>query len=196
MNLPNLITLGRLGTSIALFSNLIALRQDVLASRQSLSWVALGIFVLTATTDWLDGHLARRRGEVTVLGRMMDPFVDKVLICGTLVFLVALTPQVWPPWMVVVIVVREFLVSGIRGYMESRGINFAAKMVGKVKMVLQCVAVSATLLLLAVGDPDRGQPPWLATTCLLAAWAALLSTVYSGWIYTRVFYRTLRADET
>jgi CDP-diacylglycerol--glycerol-3-phosphate 3-phosphatidyltransferase len=194
MNLPNRITLGRLGTSVALFASLVALQQNLLSSQRLLAWIALGIFALTATTDWLDGYLARRRNEVTVLGRMMDPFVDKVLICGTLIFLVAMAPRIWPPWMVVVIVVREFLVSGIRGYMESRGINFAAKTVGKVKMVLQCLAAGATLLLFAVGDPGRAKPPWLATMCPLLAWAALLSTVYSGWVYTRVFYGGLRAD--
>jgi len=188
VNLPNRITLSRLAASLALFVILFALQARVSADGRLLSWLAFATFVVTAATDWLDGYLARKRDEVTALGRMMDPFVDKVVVCGSLIFLTVMSPRLVPPWMVVVVVCREFLVSGIRAYMEAQGVAFGARMAGKVKMVLQCVAVSALLLLHAVGDPERGQPPWLAATCLASVWAALISTVYSGWVYARAFY--------
>jgi CDP-diacylglycerol--glycerol-3-phosphate 3-phosphatidyltransferase len=187
MNLANRITLGRLGTSVALFATLTLLQHGLLADAQPAAWAAFAIFALTAVTDWFDGHVARSRGQVTVLGRMMDPFVDKVLVCGTLIFLTAMSPRLWPPWMVVVIVAREFLVSGIRSYMESQGISFAARWVGKVKMVLQCLAVGATLLLYAAGDPVAREPGWLVGATVALAWLALASTVHSGWVYTRLF---------
>ena len=191
MNLPNRITLGRLATSVALFVGLVVQEQEWLPGEPLVPWFAFGVFVLTAGSDWFDGHIARARGEVTVLGRMMDPFVDKVLVCGTLIFLTSMTPDLWPPWMVVVIVSREFLVSGIRGYMESQGISFAAKMEGKVKMVLRCLAAGATLLLYAVTGSTQVEPTWFTRTCLVLAWVALLSTVYSGWVYARVFHANL-----
>lgn len=191
-NLPNRITLARLLSSLALFGVLTFMDEKELAgSHHRLSWVAWGLFVLTAATDWLDGYLARKRGEVTTLGRIMDPFVDKVVICGTFIFLASMTPEIVSPWLVVVIVSREFFVNGIRGYMESRGIAFAARMAGKIKMTLQSLAAGGVLLLIAIGDVPAREPRWLHLLCTGLVWAALVSTLYSGWIYARIAFRHL-----
>lgn len=87
ITLANRITLARLGTSVLLFALLTALPAVGEAAHGIVAWCAYAVFTVTAASDWLDGHFARKRHEVTVLGRMMDPFVDKVLVCGSLVLL-------------------------------------------------------------------------------------------------------------
>ncbi len=145
-------------------------------------WTSLVLFVLAAGTDWLDGWYARRYHQVTVLGRIMDPFADKIVICGTFIFLVAepaLSTEWYGlhAWMAVVIVGREMLVTVLRSFIELSGGDFSAKMAGKVKMALQCVAAGAALVLLAVELLLR---PGSARSSLISLWAAVLSTVQSG----------------
>jgi CDP-diacylglycerol--glycerol-3-phosphate 3-phosphatidyltransferase len=198
-NLPNRITFGRLGLSVALFAILGAMQEDLVPWNGAWGWAAFLLFAIAAATDWLDGYLDRRYGLVTALGRIMDPFVDKVVVCGTFIFLCAPTPTLFPttitwiaPWMVVVIVGREFLVSALRGFMESRGVNFQADMPGKVKMFLQCLAIGGVLLfrcLPVTEDHVTAGPAWavdalefLIPTLL---WLTLASTIYSGWYYIR-----------
>ena len=111
---------------------------------------SLVLFVIAAGTDWLDGYFARKYGQVTTLGRILDPFADKVIVCGTFIFLAAIpdikdVPWGLQPWMVVVIVGRELLVTALRSFIEERGADFSAKMSGKLKMVLQCVAAGVCL---------------------------------------------------
>jgi CDP-diacylglycerol--glycerol-3-phosphate 3-phosphatidyltransferase len=184
-NLPNRITLARLLLSLGLFVILVSIQAGQVDPHGAWGWVAFFVFVSAAASDWVDGWLARKLGLVTVFGRIMDPFVDKVVVCGSFVLLAALHPGSVPPWMVVVIVGREFFVNSIRGFMESRGISFAAETPGKVKMVLQCLAIGGVLFHMAVGDPRRQHPEWLAWLVLVLMWAALLSTVHSGWFYAR-----------
>lgn len=191
LNLPNRITLSRLFLSLALFGILAAVQQGGIVAPGGWGWVAFLIFVVAAATDWVDGFVARRYGMVTVFGRIMDPFVDKVIVCGTFVSLSALHPAVVPPWMVVVIVGREFFVNSIRGFMESRGVSFAAEFPGKVKMFIQCLAASAVLLLMAIGDPDAFEPAWLGWLARVLMWATLASTVHSGWFYARKAFARL-----
>lgn len=99
--------------------------------------IALGLFVVTALTDMLDGVIARRYGLVTVFGRIADPFADKVLVVGCFIFLLALPQSPIQPWMVVVIISREFLVSGLRGFIEGQGGKFGAILWGKLKVTSQ-----------------------------------------------------------
>ena len=159
-NLPNQLTSLRLILSVILFC-LIAWEQYL---------VSLVLFVIAAGTDWLDGYFARKYGQVTTLGRILDPFADKVIVCGTFIFLVAilaalpdikheLRPWGLQPWMVVVIVGRELLVTALRSFIEDRGVDFSAKMSGKLKMVLQCVAAGVCLFYLHDYDPQRPRPP-------------------------------------
>jgi CDP-diacylglycerol--glycerol-3-phosphate 3-phosphatidyltransferase len=154
MNIPNILTTIRFFFAIAVFYFISIGGYDL----------ALLFFVLASVTDFLDGWWARKFNQITVFGRVMDPFADKFLICGVLIFLVSL-PQLtglgdrsysWAwlmlkPWMVVVIVGRELLVTSLRAVVESAGNDFSAKWIGKVKMWFQCIAIISCFLFLAGG---------------------------------------------
>ena len=155
LNLPNQITMSRLGLAIVFFILLSQYSQR--EPRAGLLDVAVVLFIVAASTDILDGYLARKRGEVTALGRVLDPLVDKVLVCGT--FVLFLGPQFVDEtgqnvtrvsaWMVVVIVGRELLVTGLRGFNESLGISFGASVYGKLKMWMQSIAAPVILFIVA-----------------------------------------------
>lgn len=106
--------------------------------------VAVGIFLVAASTDWLDGYLARTRGQVTTLGKLLDPIADKLLTVSAFIALVEL--GVAPAWMIVVIVGREFAVSGMRSIASARGVVIEASRWGKFKMVSQVVAITLLIL--------------------------------------------------
>ncbi len=180
MNLPNQITIARLVVSIILFV-LFPFQQYV---------AALICFLVAAGTDWLDGYLARKHNLVTKLGRILDPFADKILICGVFIFLAAEPRSQIAAWMAVVVVGRELLVTALRSFMEEQGADFSAKMAGKLKMVFQCLSVIISLCLLAT-NPDS-TPQWLPIAALVAAWVAVISTVYSGAGYVISAARLLR----
>lgn len=148
------------------------------------------LFVIAGVTDILDGYLARRFHAVTAFGRVVDPFVDKIMVCGALVFFVgvdftrpidrAVISGVYP-WMVVVILTREFLITGIRGFSELSGVPFAASFSGKLKMLVQTVAVCWILQKVAhFPDKDTGWTCWGRD---LLVWAMLVLTVISGLAY-------------
>ncbi len=103
------------------------------------SIVAAAIFILISCTDWLDGYLARSRGEVTDFGKFMDPLADKILVAAALISLVEL--RALPTWVVLVILAREFIVSGVRMMAASKGVVIAASMLGKFKTVFQMIAI-------------------------------------------------------
>jgi CDP-diacylglycerol--glycerol-3-phosphate 3-phosphatidyltransferase len=163
-------------------------------------WASLVLFVIAAGTDWLDGYFARRYGQVTTLGRILDPFADKVIICGTFVFLLVApgmlaTPYGLRAWMVVAIVGRELLVTALRSFIEDRGGDFSAKMSGKLKMLLQCIAAGAGIYYLSYFDPALPTipaPGWVWMVFVASLWAAVLLTVYSGLIYIHAAVRLLR----
>jgi CDP-diacylglycerol--glycerol-3-phosphate 3-phosphatidyltransferase len=98
---------------------------------------AFGLFIATALTDMLDGMIARRYGLVTTFGRIADPFADKVLAIGSFIFLLCFPDSYLKPWMVVIIISREFLVSGLRGFIEGQGRQFPAMIWGKTKVTSQ-----------------------------------------------------------
>lgn len=108
-------------------------------SNQTKSLVAAFIFILISCTDWLDGYLARSRGEVTNFGKFMDPLADKILVCAALLALVELS--VLPAWPVLIILAREFIVSGIRMVAADKGVVIAASWYGKAKTVTQIIAI-------------------------------------------------------
>jgi CDP-diacylglycerol--glycerol-3-phosphate 3-phosphatidyltransferase len=166
-------------------------------------WGAFALFVVTAATDSLDGYLARRMGDVSVFGRIADPFVDKILILGSMVFLLGIpgTTSVLPPWTVAVTLARELLVTALRGAIEGAGGNFQAGAWGKWKMVAQCMAIGGVLLdgagfaLVRWSVIDFGPGP-----AAHAAWSlarvvcvgAALITAASGVEYAIRAIRTLR----
>jgi CDP-diacylglycerol--glycerol-3-phosphate 3-phosphatidyltransferase len=139
--------------------------------------VALTIFLTAASTDWLDGFLARRRGEVTTLGQLLDPIADKLLTVSAFISLVEL--RFAPAWMVVVIVGREFVVNGMRSIAATRGTVIAASPWGKFKTVSQVVAIS---LLILTKTLDR----W-AFLGVVALWLVMLLALVSAADYFRRF---------
>lgn len=188
-NLPNQLTSMRLMLAVVTFA--------FIAYGYYLTSFVL--FVIAASTDWLDGYFARKYGQVTTLGRILDPFADKVIVCGTFIFLVAVPETTAVPWglrawMVVVIVGRELLVTALRSFFEDRGSDFSAKWSGKWKMALQCVAAGAGLLYLYLvgNDAEQAVPGWCWATLVVSTWAAVLLTIYSGIVYVAAAVRLLR----
>ena len=169
---PNVISLVRLVLAIILFAVI-----EEAAGGQPL--VALMLFVVAAATDWVDGWYARRFNQVSRLGRIFDPLVDKVIVCGTFVLLADRTGSALLPWMAVVIVVRELVVTAIRAEMERAGRDFSAGWAGKLKMVLQCVAIGLEL-------GSRVWPSLAAGGITIhqaagaIAWLAVITTIWSG----------------
>jgi len=108
--------------------------------------VASGVFILASITDGLDGYLARRRGQVTTLGMLLDPLADKLMIAAAFITLVQIAPELVAAWMAVIIIGREFLVSGLRSIAAQEGFTIQASDLGKFKMVVQIVAVVAVIL--------------------------------------------------
>lgn len=108
--------------------------------------VASVLFVLASITDGLDGYLARRRGQITTMGMLLDPLADKIMVTGAVVALVAYNPQVMKVWIAVVIIAREFLISGLRSIASSEGYTIQASDLGKLKTVVQIVSVTSAIL--------------------------------------------------
>lgn len=141
-----------------------------------------GIYLAAVLTDWLDGTLARKWNVVSVFGRIADPFADKIIISGSFVLFLPLGSDVLPiePWMVVVMLAREYLVTGIRGYAESQGIEFSASIWGKLKMIFQSFCVGCLLFYLA-NQPYAPKNSGIVLSILV--WLTLLSTIGSGIVY-------------
>ncbi len=165
--------------------------------------VCFWLFIVAAGSDFVDGMLARKLGEVSVFGRIADPLVDKMLTIGTLIVLLTV-PELrrWlPSWAVALIFTREILVTAVRGQIEGAGVNFQALPVGKYKMVLQCGAAAALILVMTGTSWVRDEIPFLAwlpgeegqwNLAYFGVWAALLLTVVSGVIYALRAKRALR----
>lgn len=173
LNVPNLITLSRLVLAVVVFW---------LIDRGRNWTLSCLVFVIAAATDALDGHIARKFGLITKLGRVLDPFVDKVIIGGTFVFLMKQPESGIDAWMTIAVLGREMFVTSLRSMLEQEGRDFSAVWSGKIKMVLQCVAVVASLLYLEFGRDSAFETElWVALKVLL--WSTVAVTLYSGWIY-------------
>lgn len=204
-NLPNALTVARLVFSIAFFAAL-SLYQFP-DKRPVLLDVALFLFIVAAVTDWLDGALARKWKVTSVFGRIMDPVCDKVLVIGAFVLLagpmfsydpmihIPPSPMDAPPpnlpafrmisgvypWMVVLILGRELLVTAIRGLMEAQGVAFGASWSGKAKMILQSIAVP--IIIFIIGHMSPIENNWAMVVRDILVYLTLLITVISGWPY-------------
>ena len=187
-NVPNQITMLRLVLSIVVFV-LIPLELYI---------PALIIFAVAAGTDWVDGYYARKYDQVTQLGRILDPFCDKIIICGSYILLsvqmrdiqaesLGLSVQI-AGWMAVVVVGRELLVTALRGFIEQHGGDFSAKFSGKLKMVFQCAAVIGSLAVLS--NPTESSDA-LRVTTLILIWLSVVSTIYTGIIYIQAAIKTI-----
>jgi CDP-diacylglycerol--glycerol-3-phosphate 3-phosphatidyltransferase len=175
MNLPNSLTLARIF--------LVPFVVVVLLTRPS-HWTIWGVslFLGAALTDLLDGYLARRRKQVTTLGRLLDPIADKLLISSALVSLVQLGFA--PAWMVTIILGREFAVSGLRSIAASEGFTIDVSTLGKGKMVLQVAAVVGLIL-------GHEHPGWVMQTAKILLWAVVLSALISMVQYFVEFWSKL-----
>jgi len=143
---------------------------------------AVGVFLLAAITDLLDGYLARKRGQITTLGILLDPIADKLLTSAAFISLVEL--HLVPAWMVVIIVGREFAVSGLRSIASAEGYLVEASDLGKTKMVFQVVAITVIIL-------QSGRFPALHPLGEVLLWAVVLFAVASAMQYFWNFWKRL-----
>ena len=174
-NLPNALTLFR----IFLVPFLVVVLLTKFTGRE---FVGLGIFLVAAVTDFLDGWVARRRKQTTRLGALLDPIADKLLMSSAFISLVEMDPKHVPAWMVVIIIGREFAVSGLRSIASQQGVTIAASPLGKGKMVSQVVAISLLIL-----GYELGQFRIIGTVAL---WVVMVFALASGVDY---FVRFARA---
>ena len=164
MNLPNKLTVGRM----------IAVPFFIAAYMMGYYPVALVLFCLASATDALDGSIARKRGLVTNFGKIMDPLADKILVYSALCLFIE--SGLIKSWMLIIILAREFIVAGMRTVAASEGRVLAAGMSGKIKTVLQMVAV--ILYLFGLSVPSIGNTVIMIANVIF--WAALTMTIYSG----------------
>lgn len=180
LNLPNKITISRIILiPIFLIFMLVPFNfGDIYIINESISvshFIGALIFILASSTDWIDGHLARKHNLVTNLGKFLDPLADKLLVSAALIVLVEL--QLAPSWMVIVIISREFAVTGLRLVAAGEGVVMAAGQMGKLKTVFQIIAISALLL---HNVPFKGFGIPLGDITL---WIAVILTIISGLDY-------------
>jgi len=186
MNLPNSITLSRIATVPLLIwilspafphnhatTGMAGGEQEVIASV---------VFILASITDGLDGYLARKRRQITTLGMLLDPLADKLMVTAAYIILVAYNPRVVPPWIAVIIIGREFLVSGLRSIAASEGFTIEASEIGKLKTVIQIVSVVAAILAHRwdywLWFPHTGQG-FVIAVHMIAMWSIYWMTIVS-----------------
>lgn len=179
-NIPNKVTAARFLLSIVVFV-LIPLNYYL---------AALIIFSVAVMTDWVDGYWARRLGQVSKLGRILDPLVDKIIICGTFIVLAIKPDSGIAVWVATVVLCRELLVTALRSFIEQRGGDFSANKAGKLKMVLQCAAIIASLIVLTYGRDES--PSGMIWASRVFVWIAVISTVQSGLGYALAASKYLR----
>jgi len=177
-NLPNQLTAGRLVLGIFLF---VLIEHD--------QWIlSIAVFGLADFTDGRDGYVSCRQGLISTLGRNLDPLVDKVVICGAYIFLMKHEQAGLSPWMVVMVVAREFIITGLRGFIENLGATFGADWLGKIKMVLQCAALFAIFLALYEKNDVFD---WARDIFI---WWMLIATALSGLQYLWRAFALLKKD--
>ena len=192
---PNIITISRLVLAITIL--ILIGRTDRHNVSSSYLDTIFGLFLLAMTSDWLDGYLARKFHAKSQLGRMLDPFVDKVLICGMFVLLCGAD---WSekaflfsgdrngiglaPWMTLIIILRELLVSLLRGFGEAAGLDYSAKWIGKIKLLIQTTTLAIILFVFS----HLRNTTWclhFRDACILIT---MILTVYSSVAYLRMTF--------
>lgn len=176
LNVPNTLSLIRLVLSFVVFL-LIGYQQFRAANL---------IFLFAVATDWVDGYWARKYNQVTKFGRVLDPFVDKIIICGTFIYLAANPDSRVSAGAATIVVGRELLVTALRSMIEGKGGDFSAKQLGKWKMVAQCAAAVSSMILLQLGKDHVVSQTWLAYTTIGLVWFAVAITIVSGAEYVKL----------
>ena len=187
VNLPNSITLSRIFSIPLLIWILTTGRFSSLDGTKEL--LASAVFIAAAITDGIDGYLARKRGQITTMGMLLDPLADKLLIAAAFIVLVQFNPSLVPAWIAVVIIGREFLVSGLRSIAASEGFTIEASDLGKFKMVVQIVSVVAVIL-------DHRWKEWpigpyifsVHWVAFLAIWFMVVLSLVSAFDYFKAFW--------
>lgn len=174
-NVPNVLTISRVPLTIVL----------CVFIECRLWFAALVTFIVASMTDWIDGWWARKFNQMSAFGRVFDPLTDKILLGSAFVFLVAVPESAMQAWMAAVVIGRELLITGVRGYVESLGKKFGADWFGKLKTILQCVWLLAVLVYLTlrqqVPDSSLLGPVEMLHYGLL--YAMIAATVLSGLQY-------------
>ena len=161
MNLPNKLTMFRV---ILIPFFVVFLLVDITSVD---NWIALAIFIIASLTDLLDGKIARKYNLVTNFGKFMDPLADKLLVCSALVCLVEL--EKIPAWVVIIIIAREFIISGFRLIASDNGVVIAASYYGKFKTTFQIL-----MICLMIADIEA-----ISTLTMVVMWIAVILTVVS-----------------
>ena len=178
MNLPNSLTIARIFLVPVLVSVLLTKFEGRLVLGLPVELVGAAIFGLASLTDWLDGYLARRRGQVTWVGQVLDPIADKLLTSAAFISLVQM--DLAPAWMVAIIVGREFAVTALRTLAHARGTAMPASPLGKIKMVSQVVAILALIL-------AHGEKREFLLIGQIALWVVMVTALVSAADYFRRF---------
>ena len=195
MNLPNKLTLLRIALAFVFIA---------LLSFENLACLIVGyvVFVMASITDYYDGKIARARNLVTNFGKLVDPVADKILVVAAFIMLMLLDDLHIPGWTVVVILGREFLITGARSLAAIDGIVIAANKYGKAKAVFQMVYICSFLAFVIIKDIlqfiyPEAVPVYGAILRPFSMWAAVavaLYTVYTGYQFARLNWRSLKLD--
>ncbi len=185
-NIPNILTLLRIAAIPVIVVQLLS------PSRDAGFWAA-AVFSAASVTDWLDGYLARRMGIVTVFGKFLDPIADKLIVMAALIMIIPYDRV--PAWMVLVILGREIIITGLRGIASSEGIVIAASDLGKFKTIFQIVAIIGLLLHYDYPWFFSVNHPLLVVNMhhvgMFYLWIAFVITVWSGVDYLAKFMRVI-----
>lgn len=185
-NLPNILTLMRIAAIPVIVALLLS------PSREAGFWAA-AVFSAASVTDWLDGYLARRMGIVTVFGKFLDPIADKLIVMAALIMIIPYDRV--PAWMVLVILGREIIITGLRGIASSEGIVISASDLGKFKTIFQIVAIIGLLLHYDYPWFFSVNHPLLLVNMhhvgMFYLWIAFVITVWSGVDYLVKFMRVI-----
>ena len=185
LNVPNILTISRVPLTIVMC---IFIEHQI--------WVAaLATFVVASMTDWIDGWWARKFNQGSTFGRVFDPLTDKIMLGGAFIFLIRVPDSAMEPWMVAVVIGRELLITGVRGYVESLGKKFGADWFGKLKTILQCAWLLAVLVFLTIKGQTWADPLVNSVEVIHYGllYAMLAATVLSGLQYCVKAWKLLRA---
>ncbi len=186
LSLPNLLTYSRCAAVPLVAACLFW--ADILHGGVWLRWVALGLFIAAAVTDFFDGYLARALSQQSAIGRMLDPIADKLLVSTSLLMLASDgTIRGWSLWAAVVILCREILVSGLREFLAELRVSVPVSRLAKWKTTLQLVAVGVLL----AGPAGDKLVPGITLIGLTLLWVSAVLTIYTGFDYFRAGARHL-----
>jgi CDP-diacylglycerol---glycerol-3-phosphate 3-phosphatidyltransferase len=186
LNLPNFLTFFR----IAIIPLLVVL---LLSPAKTANFFATLLFALASITDWLDGYIARRMGIVTLFGKFLDPIADKLIVAAALIMIIPFGRA--PAWMVLVILSREIIITGLRGIASTEGIVIPASNLGKFKTIFQIVAILALLLHYDYHWFFGIESPYLLVNMhnvgIFYLWIATIVTIWSGADYLVKFVKVI-----